>query len=65
MMFNIRDTFFEFLKHANADNTNMPETLDALDKNGGVRLVITNREDPEGVTIRGAGGVVEYCCGNF
>ena len=52
-MFNIRDSFSEFLKNANADNTNMPETIDALDKSGGVRLVITNREDPEGVTIWG------------
>ena len=51
-LFQHRDAFEEFLRQAHAKDTSVPETLRGLEEEGGIRLVIADRADPDGVQMR-------------
>ena len=51
-LFQHRDAFEEFLRQAHAKDTSVPETLRGLEEEGGIRLVIADRTDPDGVQMR-------------
>ena len=51
----VRDSFQDFLKEAAAESEGIPTTLDQL-QDAGVRLVISDKQDPDGV------GFVQWRC---
>ena len=47
LRYNFRDGFLDFLKAASADKEGYPNSLDILLKEGGVKLVLSNKDDPD------------------
>ena len=47
--FQMRDLFTDFLREARADNDALPTTMKELEDAVGVRLVVADRQDPDGV----------------
>ena len=47
--YNFRDGFLDFLKAASADKEGYPNSLDILLKEGGVKLVLSTKDDPDDV----------------
>ena len=47
--FDIVGSFNDFLKSAHADNEEIPPSLTELTRDGGIKLILTNTEDPDNV----------------
>ena len=47
LRYNFRDGFLDFLKAASADKEGYPNSLDILLKEGGVKLVLSSKDDPD------------------
>ena len=45
----LRDGFAEFLLAANSQSSDVPESIQQLEKDAGIRIVIADRQDPEDV----------------
>ena len=45
----MRDSFSDFLRAAHAKNNSIPATLQELETAAGVRLIISDRQDPDDV----------------
>ena len=56
LLFNLRDAWKDFLESARSANADMPSAPEQLEKTGGVRLILADRNDPDGVAF--VGGVV-------
>ena len=48
VLFNLRDALSDFLRQASADKEGYPNGLDGLLNQGGVKLVLADKNDPEG-----------------
>lgn len=49
-IFNLRDSFQDFLKEAGADgDSGIPTSLDVLQREAGIKLVLADRNDPDQV----------------
>ncbi len=48
VLFNLRDALSDFLRQASADKEGYPNGLDGLLSQGGVKLVLADKNDPEG-----------------
>jgi hypothetical protein len=48
VLFNIRDSFSDFLKETAADKEGYPNNLESLLNKGGVKLVMSDKNDPDG-----------------
>ena len=49
MLFNLRDSFGDFLKEVSAEDKDYPSGIDELQNMGGIKLVLTNKNDPDNV----------------
>ena len=47
ILFNLRDSFGDFLKEASAEKEGYPSSLEVLLNDGGIKLVLTDKDDPE------------------
>ena len=56
-LFNVRDGFNDFLKMAQDGDSAPPASLELLQSQAGVKLVLTDRNDPDEV------GFVQWRCG--
>ena len=51
-IFNLRDSFQDFLKEAGADSdSGIPTSLDVLQQKAGIKLVLADRNDPDKVFV--------------
>jgi hypothetical protein len=48
VLFNIRDSLSDFLKEVSADKEGYPNSLESLLNKGGVKLVMSDKNDPDG-----------------
>ena len=49
ILFNLRDSFGDFLREISVEDKNYPSSIDELLNIGGVKLVLTDKNDPENV----------------
>ena len=49
ILFCLRDSFEDFLKEISAEKQGYPNSLNALLNDGGIKLVLTDKVDPENV----------------
>ena len=49
ILFNLRDSFGDFLKEISAEDKDYPSSIDELLKVGGIKLVLTDKNDPDNV----------------
>ena len=49
ILFNLRDSFGDFLKEISVEDKNYPSSIDELLNIGGIKLVLTDKNDPENV----------------
>ena len=49
ILFNLRDSFGDFLKEISVEDKNYPSSIDELSNIGGIKLVLTDKNDPENV----------------
>ena len=49
ILFNVRDSFADFLKEISIEKDCYPSNLDDLINDGGIKLVLTDKNDPENV----------------
>ena len=49
VLFNLRDSFSDFLKEISDEDKRYPSSFDELLNVGGVKLVLTDKNDPENV----------------
>ena len=49
LLFNLRDSFGDFLKAVSAEDKDYPSSIDELLNAGGIKLVLTDKTDPENV----------------
>ena len=51
-IFNLRDSFQDFLKEAGADSdSGIPTSLDVLQQKAGIKLVLADRNDPDKASL--------------
>ena len=50
VIFNLRDSFQDFLREAGGDNDGIPTSLDVLQQKAGIKLVMADRNDPDKAT---------------
>ena len=51
-IFNLRDSFQDFLKEAGADSdSGIPTSLDVLQQKAGIKLILSDRNDPDKVFV--------------
>ena len=48
VLFNIRDSFSDFLKDASEGKEDYPNNLESLLNQGGVKLILSDKNDPDG-----------------
>ena len=49
ILFNLRDSFGDFLKEMSAEDKDYPRSIDELLNIGGIKLVLTDKNDPDNV----------------
>ena len=49
ILFNLRDSFGDFLKEISAEKPGYPINFDGLLNEGGIKLVLTDKNDPDNV----------------
>ena len=48
-LFNVRDSFNDFLKENARSNAGMPDTVQKLQAEAGIKLIMTNQDDPDSI----------------
>ena len=49
VLFNLRDSFGDFLKEISVEHKDYPSSIDELLNIGGIKLVLTDKNDPDNV----------------
>ena len=49
LLFNLRDSFGDFLKEVSAEDKDYPSGLEELQNMGGIKLVLTDKNDPDNI----------------
>ena len=47
ILFNVRDSFNDFLKQASTDNEGVPASLEQLQAKAGIKVIMSDRNDPD------------------